>query len=665
MLDYRSMISEKSLVVYKNRPALVTGTGEKIEITLLGHKDAEPHSLRVREKDVEALHPGPVTNPAASDWDLPPDAGEAVRDAWELLEGGAVSSLPLRELAELIYSVFSPQSAWAAYGLLRDGLYFSGTIAAVSPRSPAEVSAEEQKRAGKRQDQLERDAFLKQLRSGFSNPGPADEAPPDEARIRRFLQDVEALAWGKTDKSRTLRDLGKAETPQEAHRLLLDCRAWTPLINPHPLRFGLDPVSAREHPGLPPEEGRLDLTRLRAYAVDNAYSSDPDDALSVEGDTLYVHVADPAASVLPGSAAEQEARARGVTLYLPEGPSRMLAEEALPIYALGLEPVSPALTFKIVLAEDGAIAETRIFPSLVRVRRLTYAEADAAVEAESRPKALSNTVADAGQNPVEPDFHADMAALFRIAGRNLKRRLATGAVSIELPEVHIAVTGARITITPDIPCRSAAMVRECMLLAGEGAARWASRSPGGPRLPFPYVCQETGDLPAALPPGLAGAYQLRRCMRPRSLSVKPGSHWGLGLNEYAQVTSPLRRYTDLLAHQQIRAALKTGLYRDRAPLEEDTLLPVLAAGEAAAQAAAQAERASRLHWTAVYLSDKKDSSWEGVLVDRKGNRGVVIIPDLGLETQVPLKGDRQLNDPLLLTLSSVRIPEGEAVFILA
>jgi exoribonuclease-2 len=153
-------------------------------------------------------------------------------------------------------------------------------------------------------------------------------------------------------------------------------------------------------------------------------------------------------------------------------------------------------------------------------------------------------------------------------------------------------------------------------------------------------------------------------MRPRSLSVKPGSHWGLGLNEYTQVTSPLRRYTDLLAHQQIRAALKTGLYRDREPLEEDALLPVLAAGEAAAQAAAQAERASRAHWTAVYLSDKKDSPWEGILVDKRGNRGVVIIPALGLETQVALRGDPRLNDSLPLILSAVRIPEGEAVFVL-
>jgi exoribonuclease-2 len=34
-------------------------------------------------------------------------------------------------------------------------------------------------------------------------------------------------------------------------------------------------------------------------------------------------------------------------------------------------------------------------------------------------------------------------------------------------------------------------------------------------------------------------------------SVKPLLHYGLGLPAYLRVTSPMRRYYDLLAHQQI------------------------------------------------------------------------------------------------------------------
>jgi exoribonuclease-2 len=64
----------------------------------------------------------------------------------------------------------------------------------------------------------------------------------------------------------------------------------------------------------------------------------------------------------------------------------------------------------------------------------------------------------------------------------------------------------------------------------------------------------------------------------------------------------------------------------------------------------------------VYLSDKKGSEWEGVLAEKRGGRGLVLVPALGIETQVPLKGDLEPNDPVALVLTAVKIPEGEAVF---
>jgi exoribonuclease-2 len=204
------------------------------------------------------------------------------------------------------------------------------------------------------------------------------------------------------------------------------------------------------------------------------------------------------------------------------------------------------------------------------------------------------------------------------------------------------------------------MVRECMLLAGEGAALWAGRHLAGGA--FPYIGQEPGDFPRELPEGLAGSWQLRRCMRPRTLSVRALPHRGLGLDAYAQVTSPLRRYTDLLAHMQIRAVLG-----GRKPMTEEELTLRLGTGEAGARAAAQAERASRIHWTAVYLSDKKDSVWEAVALERKdprrsGSLWTLLIPALGLDTQVALGDDVKPNDTVKLRLKSVRIHRGEVIF---
>ncbi|MDR1955942.1 MAG: RNB domain-containing ribonuclease [Treponema sp.] len=613
------MIREKSLVAYKNRPALVNEIGEKLGITVLGGE-----SLRVREKDIELLHPGPCS---LEHLVQEPPAGD-VHAAWELLEGNKVS---LKELAELVYGEYTGNTAWAAYLLLKDGLYFSGDLQGIQSRPPEKLAADIKKRTEKQRDLAEREAFLERFKTRTL------QLPDD----RRFFLDVEALAYGNTDKSRTLKDLGMSESPQEAHRVLLNAGVWTPWVNPHPRRFGLSLVSAIQPvPPPPADEDRVDLTHLKAFAIDNAWSDDPDDAVSVdpgEGSCLWVHVADPGASILPGSPGDREARNRGATLYLPEGVSRMLPEEALSRYALGLEAVSPALSFKLLLHEDGSLQDTEILRSWVKVSRLTYEEADALIQ-EAVPRI------------------PELTALFTWAGRNLARRHAAGAVSMEFPEVHITASEGAVRIEPLQVYGSADMVRECMLLAGEGAAHWALRR----RLPFPYVSQETGDLPQAPLNGLAGSYQLRRCMRPRTLSVKPGIHWGLGLDVYTQVTSPLRRYTDLLAHQQIRAFL-----RQESALEEEELLFRLGAGEAAAAATVQAERASRAHWMAVYLSEKKGSSWEGVMLEKRGSRYLCMIPALGLETQVAVKRELEPNERILLTLSTVRIPEMDLVFVAA
>jgi len=334
----------------------------------------------------------------------------------------------------------------------------------------------------------------------------------------------------------------------------------------------------------------------------------------------------------------------------------MLAPEALPLFALGLTrdsgggsgALSPALSFKMKLKPDLSIGEVEIIPSLVKVTCLSYTDADA-------------LIADGTGNV--------LAVLTALAERNVERRLDTGAVVIEFPEVHIDVnpTENHIAVEPGLFHRSADMVRECMIWAGEGAARWALQR----RLPFPFISQEAGELPAKRLGGFAGAWQLRRCMRARVLSAKPGVHWGLGLDEYTQVTSPLRRYTDLLCHQQIRAFLGAGAYRDKKPLGEDEVLLRISAAEAASSLTTKAERASRAYWTAVYLAGIKDSGgngscvWEGTILDRKGSKGTVLVPDLGLETQINLRGNEEPNDNVQLRLLSVKLPEGELYFGIA
>jgi exoribonuclease-2 len=626
------MADENALVIYKEKPALVKGRGDG-KITILLQNGEQ---VKVREKDIEPIHPGPVKDLAViTDGDA---AETAVREAWELLldDGGSV---PLKELAALVFGEYTPASCYGAYCLLRDGLYFSGSTAAIVPNPRDGVTAEETRRGEKRREADERGHFLERLK--------ANRLLPEDGR---FMQDVQALACGKSAKSRTMKDLGLAETPEDAHALLLKTGIWTAADNPHPARFGLSLTRAACSLFPPLMEGRRfekrrleerDLSGLAAFAIDSPWSTDPDDAVSIEQaeagrSSLYVHIADLASVITPDSSAEREARDRGATLYIPEGSFRMQADEALPLFALGLSEKSPALTFKMTLGENGEIIETEIFPSVVKVRRLTYENADRLMDAADTAEA------------------AALCALRDLAERNLKRRSAQGAVNIDLPEIHISLEDGMPKREPIVPYRSVSLVRECMLIAGEGVGVWAA----GNGLAFPYISQAV-EMPGNIPDGMAGSYQLRRCMRPRVLSTKPGRHQGLGLETYTQVTSPLRRYTDLLAHMQIRAFL------GGKPLLADEISMRLGAGEAAAAAVTHAERASRGHWTMVFLSDRKNTIWDAVALEKKGNRWAVIIPSLALETQIPLQKDVFPNENIKLMLKSVNIPHVEVVFVSA
>jgi exoribonuclease-2 len=620
------MIEENALVVYKNKPALTKDISSgKITISL-----QDGSSVKVREKDIDLIYPGPVKD---FSWLDSRESEAAIREAWELLLDDGSSSLSLKDLAAFIFGEYTPSSAYCVYCLVRDGLYFSGNVDAIVPRGRDEVTAEEAKRGEKQRETGERAEYLARLKAGLKKPG--NGLPVDA----RFLQDVEALAYGKSAKSRTMKELGLGETPEEAHALLLNIGFWTAAVNPHPARFGLSMNHTDICPDSPPDEKRIDLCRLASFAIDSPWSCDPDDAVSIETDEegrriLYVHVSDPAASITPDSPAEREARDRGATLYFPEDTVRMLADDSLHFFALGLSEKSPALTFKMTLDEGGEIVETDIFPSIVKVRRVTYEQADIEMDKGTQDAAA-------------------LCALNELAQCNYRRRTARGAVNIDLPDVHITVEGVAVKIEPVLQYRSVSLVRECMIIAGEGAGMWAA----GKSLAFPYISQEV-ERQGEVSSGIAGSWQLRRCMRSRVLSTKPGRHQGLGLDVYTQVTSPLRRYTDLLAHIQIRAFL-----RGDSPLCADEVLARLGFSEAAAAAAVHAERACNNHWTMVYLSDKKDSVWDAVALEKKGNRWAVIIPSLALETQVPLQNDVSPNETVKLILKSVNIPKGEAVFV--
>jgi exoribonuclease-2 len=156
---------------------------------------------------------------------------------------------------------------------------------------------------------------------------------------------------------------------------------------------------------------------------------------------------------------------------------------------------------------------------------------------------------------------------------------------------------------------------------------------------------------------LARRFALRRWLRRSQVSSRPAPHAGVGLPAYVRATSPLRRYLDLVMHQQIRQWL-----RGQPVIGEQALFERLGANEALLAANSTAENLARRHWTLVYLLQNPEWQGEGVIVEVNGPRAIVLVPELALEAPLHLRQELPLDTRLTLAVQSINLPELEVRF---
>ena len=198
------------------------------------------------------------------------------------------------------------------------------------------------------------------------------------------------------------------------------------------------------------------------------------------------------------------------------------------------------------------------------------------------------------------------------------------------------------------------MIREMMLLAGEGAAHFAFKN----NIPFPYISQEAPDVqpdPDVAPEDFAGRFKILKSSHKRSVGITPAMHSGLGLALYTQITSPLRRYGDLISHAFLDGRKLIG---------KDDMLLRISEGDAASMAARKAARQSEMHWKLVYLLQNPDWTGEGVCIDHRNGDSLILIPSLAMQVQI--KGETlDLNQKVMLKAAKIDIPTQNAVFVKA
>jgi len=613
-------------------------------------------------------------------------ADALLRGAWELidefgLESGEVCDATY--VSELMFEddANAPAGAreFAAHRLLSSpmgGIYFKlkakGTY---ESRAADQIDALKRKAEAESRAAKVEEAFLDEIKAAAAAPAgvkpdrdalwrPSDE--DNDARVRR-LEALEAYALGEKFHSAgekamaddLLGKLGFTRSSEGALKTLISTGTWSRHENLSVRKYGVqidfpegtakacaevlsnEPVDADA-------ASRVDLTYLRAYAIDDAETVEVDDAVSAEalGDDgqirVWVHIADPTRWIPLGSPLDAIARQRATTLYYPT--------EIVPMFPLEIaagpmslgsrsDVASEAMTVRADIDREGNIMDFEIMPSFVKLdRRWTYDEVD--VE-------LDSATCDEG-----------LRLLYKVASARDERRAEDGSVTIILPENSVNVRGATarggdgdVAITMSkinghTPARM--LVSELMVLVGDVVARFGVRE----NIPLPFRGQGEPRLMSddewdGIPEGICQDMAMRSCMTSSTSGATPRPHSGLGLSAYVQFTSPIRRYADVLAHHQIKAYLRG----EPLPFDEQSMENVIEDVSTTVGGAIRSQRETSKYWASAYFdAQPADARWTATVVKfiRGDDLVLVIFDDLGYETVVKLDRGAVLGETLTL-----------------
>lgn len=412
---------------------------------------------------------------------------------------------------------------------------------------------------------------------------------------------------------------------------------------------------------------RRDFTKTLTFTIDPSDAKDFDDALSFKkldngNYEVGIHIADVSYYVQPGSVVDEEARARGTSVYLVDRTVPMLPEK-LCNKLCSLRPHERKLTFSAVF-EITPLARvvTRWFGRTIidSDYRFAYEGAQEIIEAGKVIKGYETSV-DGTTTVVPEEVQEAVLILNKLASKFRKKRFASGAISFERPEMKVDVDelGRPIGVHQKISKEANWLIEEFMLLANRCVAEFVATGANLDKDGYAV----TGKAPAKGwkeektfvyrvhdEPDMAKIDNLRgfvgnfgynlgkvangkefsrelnglfnsakdkpefnaiellslRTMAKARYDVNNIGHYGLAFTYYTHFTSPIRRYPDMMVHRLLASYLAGGKSADRETYE--------AACKYASQrevVAAEAERASVKYKLVEFMQDKVGNEFDG------------------------------------------------------
>lgn len=562
--------------------------------------------------------------------------GVDLKTLWECVFDSG-KELTLEELAELYFGTDGKASEdvlllfWAVE---KDDLYFKREEAGYKPRAAQDVEETILRKEVEGRKAIERQAAVNWARGIIENGGEAAGSGTVFANYIELLKGyvIYLDKFERAGEAKSFMSEAGIKNPEGAIRFLITIGSWKEDDDPVIKRLGVKETFPKkvseeakriiENPAV--EEGAEDLTHLETYSIDDETTQDIDDAISIsesEGDiTVGIHIANVASLVPKGSHLDQEAARRAQTVYLPEGHAHMFPHELIMEKFSLFEGVSrTALSLLVSFDEELNIKNYRFVKSKVLVRKnLSY-------------------------NGAEEFFRESphRLKLIEIAMELRKRREESGAFMVELPDLKISVDQyGKIQIKKTYMDTTAhILVAEFMILMNWLAGEFLKENkiPGIFRSQLESVPEEARDLDENDP---LFPLKVVKFLRPSRVGLNPEPHSSLGLDVYVQVTSPIRRYLDLVIQRQILRGLEN---RETVYTEEE-LERLKSQVEIAIGEKKTVQRNRERYWLLKYLKGFEGEQITGILSFLRDTGPSVYLPEYMLEVPVSLTSQATLRE---------------------